>query len=411
MDLIERLRRWAVARPRVLVIDAPGSAALRWTVEAELERRGCALALSPAEADLLLVLGEPGEELARAVDVVWSQVPAPRHRASISTVDEVAPALDAAVEALAEAAGRGQPGDDERPRPGDLLEQRGGGSHGDHIDMEHGGVDPDGHDEDVAHADGHGMDHAGMDHGAHGGHAGMDHAGMGHGGHGGMDHSGHGGMDVAGLPMAGTVPDRDGLQLDALQVSLGPVLARWPTGLLLHGQLQGDVLSRVRLTWVDADTGDDGPVCDSDDARLLALDHLSRFLEVAGWPTAARDARRARDRLRSADPAEAAAGHRLAVRLARRVRRSRTLAWSIRGVGAIEHAEPGDLDGDVLDRAQRWCELTAAPELQAGALPDVPLEQVAPLLEGAELAAARLVVASLPLSHPVARRTPVSARV
>jgi len=60
MDLIERLRRWAVARPRVLVIDAPGSAALRWTVEAELERRGCALALSPAEADLLLVLGEPG---------------------------------------------------------------------------------------------------------------------------------------------------------------------------------------------------------------------------------------------------------------------------------------------------------------------------------------------------------------
>ena len=397
MDLIERLRRWAVARPRVLVIDAPGSAALRWTVEAELERRGCALALSPAEADLLLVLGEPGEELAQAVDVVWSQVPAPRHRASISTGDEVAPALDAAVEALAEAAGRGQPGDDERPRPGDLLEQRGGGSHGDHTGMEHGGMDPDGHDEGVAHADGHGMDHAGMDH------AGMDHGGMGHGG--------HGGMDVAGLPMAGTVPDRDGLRLDALQVSLGPVLACWPTGLLLHGQLQGDVLSRVRLTWVDADTGDDGPVCDRDDARFLALDHLSRFLEVAGWPTAARDARRARDRLRSADPAEAAAGHRLAVRLARRVRRSRTLAWSVRGVGAIEHAEPGDLDGDVLDRVRRWCELTAAPELQAGAPPDVPPEQVAPLLEGAELAAARLVVASLQLSHPAARRTPVSARV
>jgi hypothetical protein len=415
MDLIERLRRWAVARPRVLVVDAPGSAALRWTVEAELDRRGWPLALSPAEADLLLVMGAPGEELGRAVDVVWSQVPAPRHRASISTGDEVAPALDAAVEALAEAAGRGQPGDDGRPRPGDLLEQRGGGSHGDHTGMEHGGMDPDGHDEGIAHADGPGMDHAGMDHAGmdHAGmdHAGMDHAGMDHGGHGGMDHSGHGGMDVAGLPMAGTVPDRDGLRLDALQVSLGPVLACWPTGLLLHGQLQGDVLSRVRLTWVDADTGDDGPVCDRDDARFLALDHLSRFLEVAGWPTAARDARRARDRLRSADPADAAAGHRLAVRLARRVRRSRTLAWSVRGVGAIEHAEPGDLDGDVLDRVRRWCELTAAPELQAGAPPDVPLEQVAPLLEGTELAAARLVVASLQLSHPAARRTPVSARV
>jgi len=33
------------------------------------------------------------------------------------------------------------------------------------------------------------------------------------------------------------------------------------------------------------------------------------------------------------------------------------------------------------------------------------------LLEGTELAAARLVVASLQLSHPAARRTPVSARV
>ena len=447
MDLIERIRRWAITRPRVLVVDAAESTTLRWTVEAELDRRGWPLALSPAGADLLLVVGAPGEELAQAVDVVWSQIPGPRHKASISTDDEVAPALDAAVEALAQAAGRGQPGDDGRPRPGDFLEQRGGRNHGNHTGMEPGGMDPDGHGEGMHDADGHGMDHeamdheamdhdargehAGMDHGGaghvgvdhagvgrdanagmdHGGHAGMDHAGMGHGGHGGMDHSGHGGMDVAGLPMAGTAPDRDGLQLDALQVSLGPVLAGWPTGLLLQGQLQGDVLSLVRLTWVDVDTKDDRPVCDSGDARLVALDHLSRFLEVAGWPTAARDACRARDRLRSADPAEAEAGQRLAVQLARRVRRSRTLVWSVRGIGAVEDAAPGGLDGEVLDRVLRWCELAAAPEPQVVAPPDVPLEQTAQLLEGAELAAARLVVASLPLSHPVIRRTPVSARV
>jgi uncharacterized protein involved in copper resistance len=119
----------------------------------------------------------------------------------------------------------------------------------DHAGMDHAGMDHAGMDHaGIDHA---GMDHAGMDH-AGMDHAGMDHAGMDHGGHGGMDHSGHGGMDVAGLPMAGTVPDRDGLRLDALQVSLGPVLTCWPTGLLLHGQLQGDVLSRVRLTWVDA---------------------------------------------------------------------------------------------------------------------------------------------------------------
>ncbi|SDO37309.1 hypothetical protein [Geodermatophilus sp. DSM 45219] len=397
MDLIERVRRWAVARPCVLVVDVPGSTALRWTVEAELDRRGWPLALSPAGADLLLVVGTPGEDLAQAVDVVWSQVPGPRHRASISTGDEVSSALDAAVEALGEAAGRGQPGDDERPSPGDLLEQRGGG---DHMAMEHGGTDADGHGEGVPHADGHAMDHAGMDHGA-----------MGHGGHGEMDHSGHGGMDVAGLPMAGTTPDRDGLRLDALQVSLGPVLAGWPPGLLLHGQLQGDVLSRVRLTWVDADTGDERPASDSGDARLLALDHLSRSLEVAGWPTAARDARRARDRLCAADPADVEAGHRRAARLARRVRRSRTLAWSLRGIGVVGDAEAGPFRGDVFDRVRWWCELASAPEPPADVPPGLSLERVAGALDGAELAAARLVVASLPLSHPAARRMPLSARV
>ena len=72
MDLTRRLRRWAVRRPRVLVVDAPGSTPLRWAVEAHLDSRGWSPALSPAETDLLLVLGEPGAELARAVDVVGS---------------------------------------------------------------------------------------------------------------------------------------------------------------------------------------------------------------------------------------------------------------------------------------------------------------------------------------------------
>lgn len=234
---------------------------------------------------------------------------------------------------------------------------------------------------------------------------------MDHDVHGGMDHGGHGGMDVAGLPMANTAPDRDGLQLDALRVSLGPVLAGWPTGLLLRGQLQGDVLGDVTLTWADADTGDEGPARASDDARLLALDRLARLLEVAGWPTAARDVRRARDRLRSADPAEAEGAHRVAVQLVRRVRRSRTLAWSVHGIGAIEDANARDLDGDVLDRVRRWCEVAAAPKTSVATSTDLSLERLANLLDGAELAAARLVVASLPLSHPATRRQPVNARV
>lgn len=97
MDLTRRLRRWAVRRPRVLVVDAPGPATLRWTVEAHLDRRRWSPALSPAETDLPLVLSEPGAELARAVDVVWSQVPAPRHRTDISQDDDVAATLDLGV--------------------------------------------------------------------------------------------------------------------------------------------------------------------------------------------------------------------------------------------------------------------------------------------------------------------------
>jgi hypothetical protein len=255
------------------------------------------------------------------------------------------------------------------------------------------------------------MDHGGMDHGGMD-HGGMDHGGMDHSGmdHGGMDHSGHGGMDVAGLPMAGTAADRDGLQLDVLQVSLGPVLAGWPTGLLLQGRMQGDVLGDVTLSWTDVDSGEGGPVGDSDDVRLLALDQLRHFLQVAGWPTAARDARRARHLLRSADRADADAGHRLAVRLARRVRRSRTLAWSVRGIGAAEHEASGALS-DVLDRVRWWCDLVAADRPAADELPDLPLEQVARLLDGAELAAARLVVASLALAHPATHQRGVTVRV
>jgi hypothetical protein len=275
--------------------------------------------------------------------------------------------------------------------------------------------------------------HAAMDHGDHagmgrGGHAGMGHgghAGMGHGGHAGMGHGGHAGMDhgsmeVAGLPMADTAPDRDGLQLDALAVALGPVLPGWPTGLLLRGKLQGDVLTDVSLSWVDAAhlvaahpvaaPPVDGHHSDGGTARLEALDHLARFLDVAGWPVAARDARRARSGLRDADPDRVDTGRRRAVQLARRVRRSRTLAWSVRGIGAVKATGAQPFRGDVLDRIRWWCELAAGAEPQVDPLPELPLERVAELLEGAELAAARLVVASLRLTRQETA-TPVAADV
>ena len=88
MDLRKRLVGWSLGRPRVLIVDAPGSRSLRREVEDELDRRGWPLALSPADVDLLLVLGTPGPELSAAVDLLWRQTPAPRHRRDVDPADE-----------------------------------------------------------------------------------------------------------------------------------------------------------------------------------------------------------------------------------------------------------------------------------------------------------------------------------
>lgn len=273
-----------------------------------------------------------------------------------------------------------------------------GMDHSEHAGMDHSGhagIDHEGGREGMAHGGGH----EAMDQG--GGHEAMDHSG-----HGGMDHGGHHmhhGGSVAGLAMADTGPDRDGLQLDILTVALGPVLVGWPTGLLVQAKLQGDVIVDAEASWVD---GLVSAVAEREqDPRRVALDHLARFLLLAGWPTAARDARRARDGLGTADPAAVAAAQRVAARLARRVARSRTLAWSVRDLGVVAASSTGSGQGDVLDRVRRWCAI-AAGEAGADDLPPaLPVEELPVLLNGVELAAARLIVASLAVE-----RDPVPAR-
>ncbi|TFV62488.1 UNVERIFIED_ORG: hypothetical protein E4P37_17175 [Bacillus sp. AZ43] len=234
----------------------------------------------------------------------------------------------------------------------------------------------------------HGSGHEGMDHGS--GHEGMDHGsgheGMDHGsGHEGMDHGMHHGGEVAGLAMASTGPDRDGLELDVLEVALGPVLPGWPTGLVLRANLQGDVLTSAELAWLDADTL---PAAEPERApQAAALDRLARFLDVSGWPTAARDTRRARDEM--AERANREEAQRLAEAVARRVSRSRTLAWTAGGIGGRGSG------GDVLGRVRRWCDMASGQPVEG--LPATSLADVAALVEGAEIGSARLMVASLDL--------------
>ncbi|WP_113684631.1 hypothetical protein [Blastococcus atacamensis] len=203
---------------------------------------------------------------------------------------------------------------------------------------------------------------------------------------------------MAGLPMASTGPDRDGLELDVLKVALGPVLPGWPTGLVLRADLQGDVLTSAELAWLDADALRTGQA--PQDSQCAALDRLAHFLDVAGWPTAARDARRARDGLVGGVDREAA--QRLAQAVARRVRRSRTLSWTAGGIGQV--ASQHRAGEGVVDRVRRWCDIASGQPVEEP--PATSLDEVAALVEGAEIGSARLIVASLDITPVPAASTP-----
>jgi hypothetical protein len=403
VDLTALLLRVAARRPHVLVVAVPGATGVRLALEAALARRGWPIATGPADADVLAVAGTPGPELAAVVDAVWEQVPAPRARIGPSTPEDVDQHLDAAAALLADAEHQrtevvsGNASDSarnhSRPRYGD---------HGSHV--EHGGhAAPAAHPEQPHHAGrsehdadhgehaGHGDhgEHAGHgDHGEHAGHAnhaehGGDAAGD-HAGHGGHHHHGHGGT-VAGLPMADLGPDRDGLTLDRLHVPLGPVLPDWPAGLVVRVTLQGDVIQEASAEVLDA--GHAVPF-EWPSAAARELDGLARFLGVAGWPSVAGQARVLRDAALSGDRVEAEV-----TALLRRIRRSRTVRWLLRGTGVAELLATRLAAIEAALGADQ--EAGAAPERHPGGFPPVGLAGLPELLVGAELAAARLIVAAL----------------
>jgi hypothetical protein len=387
------LVRAAAARPHVLVAAMPGGAAVRLAAEEQLRDRGWPAALSPADADVLLVAGAPAADIAASVEATWAAVPAPRVRAIVTSPGAVAAALDAARAELATGAPGWLPAGDAAVLPG-------------------------------------------MDGGAASGPGGSD------GARGMAGRHDMGDMDMGmpgGLPMAERGEDRDGLKLDRLHVPLGPVLPDWPAGLVVRLTLQGDVVQHAEAgavglaggarsfwtePWRRAAAGE--PVSTGVAARRRAaahLDSLARFLALAGWDHAAAAARVLRDDVLGGRPASSLgpAVRRLTVRVAR----SRVLAWSTRGAGMLRPDEAAAAGvtgpawragGDVTDRYRCWCRelagLTAAFDdgsrldpavlepprgrLDGAQPPSAFLLAVLPrLLAGAEFAAARLIVASL----------------
>lgn len=239
------------------------------------------------------------------------------------------------------------------------------------------------------------------------------------------------------LAMAERGPDRDGLALDRLHVTLGPVLTDWPAGLVLRLVLQGDVVQQAtaerldggrpaapsywEAPWRRAAAGE--PVAGAEAARRLVarhLDSVARLVAVAGWDGAALAARRLRDEALAGAGRDAVRGRYR--RFRRRVAGSWLLRWMTRDLGRLDPAAAaafgfpparGDLTGrlrwqlerigqgvDLLDDEQPLAGRLGSPHpLARPPLAGVEAVEALPLLArlvvGTELAVTRLLVASL----------------
>jgi len=335
-------------RPSLFLITGVGATGCRLAVERVVRERGFRQALSPAEANLLVTCGSLQGGLDDVADRVWAQLPLPHARVHLTEPGDVPGGLGRALSELT-----------------DLVRQR------------RAVLIPAPFAGPVAKQPGASEDHAGHD---------------------------MSGMDMpGGLAMADRGPDRDGLSLDQLHVPLGPALPDWPAALCLRLLIQGDVVQEATAEVIGAQAGV-VPFWTAELSRPAALDSLQRMLSVAGWPTAALIARRLRDILLTDPTAEVGALE----KWSRRVRRSSLLRWSTDGLGVFPDST--GVSGDTTARWLRWLDLAAAPDPAVPAAPAVSAADDRPsradaarqilaalpnLMVGQELAAVRLIVASL----------------
>lgn len=432
------LSRTAVGGAHVLIVEVPGWALTRIAVERAATRRSWRPALTPADADVLVVCGDPGEPWRRVIDRLWAQMPRPRALVRAAGREQATEALELAAATLLR-------GGDETGS-GDKTDARGVHGDDDHDGSRasHGGDSHDSHDsheDGDRNAHGGGHDDEGHEHHHRSDHDASDHNGSDHNGsssderHGDMDSDmgdmdmgdmdmgdidsdsdmdsdmGHmGDMDMpmpGGIPLAGGDEDRDGLEMDVLSVPLGPVLPAWPAGLVLRCVLHGDVIARAEMSWLRGADPPLGPPVDGRVRAALDCDGVARLLILAGSDRAARGFRDVRDALLDGAPLEACSA--AAASWAVRVRRSRTLRWSMRGLGGIDQSEvderglPDVLVGDVHDRllaratgiANRLTSGSDGAPANVGALAGGAVDVIPALVTGLDLGAARLVVASV----------------
>lgn len=431
MDVNRWLAQLAARRAHVFIAEIPGDWALRAATQDLIAARGWCQASSPADADVLAVCGAAGAEFVDLVDRVWDQLPGPRVRVDIRDISSASTELDRAASVLsdvrrqrADAAARERsalPVDSDGAGDHQMASAAGhvspidggpsGAGHGSQHHMDHGGRASDGgsaaeHADceravSAEHCTHHHHDHGGhAQHREHTAHAGHD---MGHSAH----HMDHGDLEMApaGIALAQGGEDRDGLEMDELHVRLGPFLTYWPAGLVLRCTLQGDVITAAEAqTMGTAHQEKPSPSRWRQAARHT--DHMVDLLTLAGWPRAAARARRLRKTLLD-NPIDDEACRTLTASLATLIRRSRVLRWALRGLAPVAVEDtgcyelPAALAGDTYDRlltrldvVQRLIDHEAeTPQLH---MPSSAIEhKLRALVEGLDLATARLVVAGL----------------
>jgi len=358
-------QRWlaaVLARPHLFLLNAPGGAAVRVAVERFARIQGWPVVDAPSDADLLVLTAGPRLEvhprLVAAADELFGLIPAPKGSVRLTDPTRVGEVLVAARTVLC------------RPSDSACETGRSVGPGGADTDSELAPTDRSGHSGTTSAV----MDHAGME-------------------------------MPAGLPLAGSAPDRDGLALDVLCVTLGPGLSHWPAGLVLDLTMQGDVvqaaqaqllgpppLSASRAAWYDLVAGPETGLA------VRRLDQLGRLFAVAGSDRLALAAGRLRDDLIDG---HADAGRR-AGRLTRSARGDRLLRSM---TGRIPVDPDGSVlglpaPGDVTSCWQLW--LSDVEQTIAGTTPvrrrvDLPvvLDTLSRLSVGREWAEVRLLVAAL----------------
>ncbi|UUV29984.1 hypothetical protein NQK81_35270 [Amycolatopsis roodepoortensis] len=364
------VRSWLLRRTpiRPLIVTTLGGTDVRLAAERAARIRAWRPALSPAEANLLVVAG-PGDPLMTPfLDSMWKQIPAPKARIHLDEPAAVETGLASGVDRVHSADEQSEAGVDT--------------DHGGHDRIEAGTMAEHGHSQ-PEHEEHQSMHGTPMAHHEHAEHMAMSHD---HGGHAGHDMSG---MEMpGGIPMADRAPDRDELKLDQLTVPLGPGLPAWPAGLLIRAKLQGDVIQDATVKVLgDAPAGAEPFWASAKRQPARPLDSCVRLLTVAGWEDAAATAARLRDDILMEKDVQSDV-----TRWARRVGRSRTLRWSLTGLGLLDGPQWTDspLEGDAYDRLMRW---TSSNSTKVD--PVVILDALPQLLTGAEFATARLIVASL----------------